>query len=136
MEGNPTSALDAILDSDKNVDGVSVKKLTMARMALLELIGSPFVKLDEKFSVSNMVPSAFIVCADTKALKGFSSRNIDALIDRAYEWADTIDVQTIPRIIECVLKDLADIYRISPSNGAPEDENKSGNTSSQTSTGV
>lgn len=122
MNSNPTSALDAILDSDKSVDGVVVKKLTMARMALLELIDSPFVKLDEKFSVSNMVPSAFIVCADTKALKGFSSRNIDALIDRAYEWADTIDVQTIPRIIECVLKDLADIYRISPSNGAPEDK--------------
>ena len=46
MNSNPTSALDAILDSDKPIGEVEVKKLTMARMALLELIDSPFVKVD------------------------------------------------------------------------------------------
>lgn len=122
MEGNPTSALDAILDADHEVEGIVVKRLTLARMSLLELVKSPFVNLEEKFNYTNIVPSAFIVCADKEELKGYTSRNIDKLLDKAYEWADDVNPSVLTKIIDDVLKSLALIYKISPSdNGASSD---------------
>ena len=121
MEGNPTSALDAILDADHEVEGIVVKRLTLARMSLLELVKSPFVNLEEKFNYTNIVPSAFIVCADKEELKGYTSRNIDKLVEKAYEWADDIDPSVLTKIIDDVLKSLALIYKISPSDNGASD---------------
>ena len=119
--GNPTSALDAILDADHEVEGIVVKRLTLARMSLLELVKSPFVNLEEKFNYTNIVPSAFIVCADKEELKGYTSRNIDKLVDKAYEWADDIDPSVLTKIIDDVLKSLALLYKISPSDNGASD---------------
>ena len=121
MEGNPTSALDAILDADHEVEGIVVKRLTLARMSLLELVKSPFVNLEEKFNYTNIVPSAFIVCADKEELKGYTSRNVDKLVDKAYEWADDIDPSVLTKIIDDVLKSLALLYKISPSDNGASD---------------
>lgn len=121
MNSNPTSALDAILDADHEVEGIVVKRLTLARMSLLELVKSPFVNLEEKFNYTNIVPSAFIVCADKEELKGYTSRNIDKLVDKAYEWADDIDPSVLTKIIDDVLKSLALIYKISPSDNGASD---------------
>lgn len=120
-KGNPTSALDAILDADHEVEGIVVKRLTLARMSLLELVKSPFVNLEEKFNYTNIVPSAFIVCADKEELKGYTSRNIDRLVEKAYEWADDIDPSVLTKIIDDVLKSLALIYKISPSDNGASD---------------
>lgn len=120
-KGNPTSALDAILDADHEVEGIVVKRLTLARMSLLELVKSPFVNLEEKFNYTNIVPSAFIVCADKEELKGYTSRNIDKLVEKAYEWADDIDPSVLTKVIEDVLKSLALIYKISPSDNGASD---------------
>ena len=120
-KGNPTSALDAILDADHEVEGIVVKRLTLARMSLLELVKSPFVNLEEKFNYTNIVPSAFIVCADKEELKGYTSRNIDKLVDKAYEWADDIDPSVLTKIIDDVLKSLALLYKISPSDNGASD---------------
>lgn len=120
-KGNPTSALDAILDSDHEVEGIVVKRLTLARMSLLELVKSPFVNLEEKFNYTNIVPSAFIVCADKEQLKGYTSRNIEKLVEKAYEWADDIDPSVLTKIIGDVLNSLALIYKISPSDNGTSD---------------
>lgn len=89
-------------------------------MALLELVGSPFLDTSKKFTMSNMTESAFIMCADNKDLKGFSSRNVDALIDRAYEWADGIDVSALPKVITTVIDMLKNLYKVNPSTGSDE----------------
>ena len=120
-KGNPTSALDAILDSDHEVEGIVVKRLTLARMSLLELVKSPFVNMEEKFNYTNIVPSAFIVCADKEELKGYTSRNVDKLVEKAYEWADDIDPSVLTKIIEDVLKSLALLYKIGPSDNGASD---------------
>lgn len=120
-KGNPTSALDAILDADHEVEGIVVKRLTLARMSLLELVKSPFVNMEEKFNYTNIVPSAFIVCADKEELKGYTSRNVDKLVEKAYEWADDIDPSVLTKIIDDVLKSLALLYKISPSDNGASD---------------
>ncbi len=87
MNQNPTTAIDALLETDRKVGQLTVRKLTLARMALLELAHSPFVDADEKFTYQNMVVSAFIVCAPNEELKGYTSRNVESLVERSYEWA-------------------------------------------------
>ena len=87
---NPRTAVDAILDSENKIDGITIYPMTLARYALLELIESPFVTPNVKFSISNLVPSFFVCCSHIDKLKGINSKNIDKLNDRALEWAETL----------------------------------------------
>ena len=119
---NPKLALDAMLESPQLVGELKVQPMTVARMALLELVGSPFIDGSKKFTMANMTESAFIMCAETAELKGFSSRNIDALIDKAYQWADKIDVKVMPKVIETVLERLNSIYKVNPATGSADGE--------------
>lgn len=88
MSDNPKTALDAVLDEDIMVAGLKIRKITAARYALLELVESPFTDFSKKFSVSNLVPSLYICTAETKDLKGYTSKNIALLQEKAMEWAD------------------------------------------------
>lgn len=117
---NPKLALDAMLDAPQLIGELTVQPMTVARMALLELVESPFTNPDKKFNISNMTESAFIMCAEPKELKGFSSRNVDALIAKAYEWADHVDVTAMPKVISSVLEKLNTLYKVSPATGSDE----------------
>ena len=57
---NPKLAIDAMLESPQLVGELVVQPMTVARMALLALVGSPFLTPHKKFNVSNMTESAFI----------------------------------------------------------------------------
>lgn len=120
MTQNPTTAIDAILETDRRVGSLTVRPLTLARMALLELVHSPFVDTEQKFTYANMVPSAFVVCAPSSELKGYTSKNIEQMVEKSYEWADGIEPVQLTKVVETVLGDLAEIYRISPSTGSAE----------------
>ena len=87
---NPKTAVDAILDSESKIDGITIYPMTLARYALLELVESPFVTPNVKFTISNLVPSFFICCSPIDQLKGINSKNLDKLNDRALEWAETL----------------------------------------------
>lgn len=117
---NPKLALDAMLETPQLIGELTVYPMTIARMALLELVGSPFVDSGKKFTMSNMTESVFIMCAEPKELKGFSSRNVDALIAKAYEWADHVDVTAMPKVISSVLEKLNTLYKVSPATGSDE----------------
>lgn len=124
---NPKLALDAILDTPQLIGELTVYPITVARMALLELIDSPFLNPERKFTISNMAESAFIMCADSSELKGFTSRNVDALIDKAYQWAEKVDINAIPEVIKNVIGKFGDLYKVSPSTGNEEGESDSKN---------
>lgn len=124
---NPKLAIDAMLESQQLVGELVVQPMTVARMALLELVGSPFLTPDKKFNVSNMTESAFIMCADNSQLKGFNSKNVDSLVEKAYEWAADIDVSALPKVIQAVIERLTNLYKVSPSTGSDEGENSSKN---------
>lgn len=87
---NPKTAVDAILDSESKIDGITIYPMTLARYALLELVESPFVTPNTTFNIHNLVPSFFICCSPIDQLKGINSKNIDKLNDRALEWAETL----------------------------------------------
>ena len=100
---NPKTAVDAILDSENKIDGITIYPMTLARYALLELVESPFVTPNVKFSISNLVPSFFICCSPIDQLKGINSKNID-------------------KLIPAIMESLGLINKITPQNG--EDQSK------------
>ena len=119
---NPKTAVDTILDSEKTINGTTVYPMTLARYALLELIESPFVTPNVKFSISNLVPSFFICCSPIDQLKGISSKNLDKLNDRALEWAETLPQSAIDELIPAIMEALGLIKKLTPHNG--EDQSK------------
>ena len=119
---NPRTAVDTILDSEKTINGTTVYPMTLARYALLELVESPFVTPNVKFTISNLVPSFFICCAPIERLKGINSKNIDKLNDRALEWAETLPQSAIDELIPAIMESLGLIKKLTPQNG--EDKSK------------
>ena len=119
---NPRTAVDTILDSEKTINGTTVYPMTLARYALLELVESPFVTPNVKFTISNLVPSFFICCAPIERLKGINSKNIDKLNDRALEWAETLPQSAIDELIPAIMEALGLIKKLTPQNG--EDQSK------------
>lgn len=119
---NPKTAVDAILDSDKTINDVTIYPITLARYALLELVESPFVTPNVKFTISNLVPSFFICCSPIDHLKGINSKNLEKLNDRALEWAETLPQSVIDKLIPAIMEALGLINKITPQNG--EDQSK------------
>ena len=119
---NPRTAVDAILDSENKIDGITIYPMTLARYALLELIESPFVTPNVKFTISNLVPSFFVCCSPIDQLKGINSKNIDQLNDRALEWAETLPQTVIDKLIPAIMTSLGLINKIAPNSG--EDQSK------------
>ena len=119
---NPKTAVDTILDSEKTINGTTVYPMTLARYALLELVESPFVTPNVKFTINNLVPSFFICCAPIDQLKGINSKNIDKLNDRALEWAETLPQSAIDKLIPAIMESLGLINKLTPKNG--EDQSK------------
>ena len=119
---NPKTAVDAILDSEKTINGVTIYPMTLARYALLELVESPFVTPNTTFNIHNLVPSFFICCSPIDQLKGINSKNIDKLNDRALEWAETLPQTAIDKLIPAIMESLGLINKLTPQNG--EDQSK------------
>ena len=84
---NPKLALDGILETDSNKS--QVKPLTIARYALLELIGSPLVfGTKEHLTLTGIIPTLYVMCAETDELRGWNSSNVEQLKEKAFNWAD------------------------------------------------
>ena len=58
---DPTSAINAILDDETTINKTTVYPITLARYALLELVDSPFISSGKDMSISNILPSLYIM---------------------------------------------------------------------------
>lgn len=124
---NPKLAVDALLDNDTEVGGVTVRKITAGRYALLELISSPFVDFSQKFTVANLIPSLFICERPAEDLRKYNSRNIEKLEEDALAWAETVDLDKIGPAVDLILDQFKAIMKISPGTGSTEDGKKKAN---------
>lgn len=117
---NPETAINTILATEKTIDDVTIHPITLARYALLELVESPFVTPDTKFTINNLVPSFFICCAKSDELKGINSKNLDVLNQRAMEWAETLPNTVIDKLIPEIMEALGLIKKVSPNAGSDD----------------
>ena len=118
---NPKTAIDTILNTETEIcEGIKVFPVTLARYALLELVESPFVTPDTKFTINNLVPSFYIMCVPIEMLKGINSKNLDVLNQRALEWAETLPNTVIDKLIPEIMEALGLIKKVSPNTGSDD----------------
>lgn len=118
---DPKAAINSILDDETTINHTTVYPITLARYALLELVDSPFIGSGKDMSISNILPSLYIMTHKSE-LKGITSRNIDSLYDKATEWADTMGIDEIPAIIKEVIDKVNDLMKVAPTSGSDDDD--------------
>lgn len=116
MEGeNPKSAIDAILEDDKELkSGLRIFPITLGRYALLELVKSPLIDKDTKFSTIALIPTFYIMTREVSELKGYNSRNIEQLEADAMEWAENQTIQDSNEILDELLQKFNLVQRVKP----------------------
>ena len=122
---DPKAAINSILDDETTINKTTVYPITLARYALLELVESPFIGSGKDMSISNILPSLYIMTHENSYIKGITSRNIDKLYDKATEWADTIGIDCIPEIIKEVIEKVQELMKVTPTSGQDDDDDPS-----------
>ena len=118
---DPIKAIDAALSPAKEVEDMTVYPITLARYALLELVKSPFVTATKDFTTIAMIPTIYICCADTAALKKYNSSNIDELKQDAITFADGIDPKKLGYLVkelDARVRQLLDVAPQIPEDGS------------------
>lgn len=123
---NPTSAIDAILEDDKEIgnNGLRIYPLTLGRYALLELVKSPLINKETEFSTLTLIPTFYIMTREVSELKGFNSRNIEELEQKSMEWAETQTITDSGKILDELLQKFNLVQRVKPD--VEEDTKKKG----------
>lgn len=114
MTDNPKSAVDSILEAKQTNGETTIYPLTLGRYALLELVESPFVNKDMKFSTLALLPTFYIMTHTVEELKGYTSKNIDELKDKALEWADSKDIGDSASLISTLISKFELVNKVAP----------------------
>ena len=119
MKDTPDIVADTILDSEiKLPNNIEVQKLSMARYALMELVESPFIVTDKKFTINNLIDTFFIMTCDKTELKGINSKNLDILHDKAIEFAEELDPKVTSLLIDTIAEKMGLIKDTAPQGGS------------------
>ena len=101
---NPDIVIDAITNTDKTYNGITINTPTIRRYAYLEKLKSPFVFGDIGFELENVIPSVYVLAATKDELKVLSGKSVDEIKEIAMDWADdNLDMKTLPDIIKDVV---------------------------------
>lgn len=116
---NPERAVDAILAGPKQIDGVTVYPLTLARIACLERVGSPI--LTGRGDGLNSVYSAWIMTRPVEELAAVASDRGE-MEKRALIWAEGFPVDSFSRICVAIVEQFKALSGVAP--GADDDDKK------------
>ena len=112
---NPKSAIDAILEDDKELkSGLRIFPITLGRYALLELVKSPLIDRDTKFSTLSLIPTFYIMTREVSELRGYNSRNIEQLEEDAMEWAESQTISDSGELLDELLQKFNLVQRVRP----------------------
>ena len=112
---NPDIVIDAITNTDKMYNGITINTPTIRRYAYLEKLKSPFVFGDVGFELENVIPSVYVLAATKDELKVLSGKSVDEIKDIAMDWADdNLDMKTLPDIIKDVVEVFTKINESAP----------------------
>ena len=114
MTDNPTAAIDSILETEKEKNGLTIYPLTLGRYALLELVKSPFIDKETKFSTMSLIPTFYIMTHGTSELRGYTSKNVSELEACAFDWAETQDVADSTALINELMEKFELVGKVKP----------------------
>lgn len=118
---NPVQAADAILETDFEADGLTVHPLTLGRYALLELLESPFMFTSKKFTLSEVIPSAYVMTQPISEIAGYDSTSIADLRKKALVWADEGDFKHFDKVIAAILRRIQLVNDAAPHGSSGEE---------------
>ena len=103
---------------------MKVYPISIGRYALLELVESPFVAKDKDFTLYNLVPTFYIMCSPKENLKGYTRKNIEALVEKSLEWAEDFDTSIVSKLIDDVAESLGLLKKVQPQAAEKAGESK------------
>lgn len=102
-ENNPSIVLDAVIDAPKKVGDIEIGDITILKYSYLEKLNSPFISSSEEFTVTNIIPTVFVLSKDKKELRKYGN-DIESLKLDALEWADEcLKVEDVPALISIIV---------------------------------
>ena len=123
---NPKAAIEALLETDRDIEGITIYPITIARYGLLELIESPFIVSGKLFNIMNLIPSLYVMALPIEKLKKYRLRNIEELYQDAVVWSETL----IPEQIEAMIKEIDDkiktMFQVAPEISSDTSETHKG----------
>lgn len=123
---NPKAAIEALLETDRDIQGITIYPITIARYGLLELIESPFIVSGKLFNIMNLIPSLYIMALPIDKLKKYRLRNIEDLYQDAVIWSETL----IPEQIEAMIKEIDEkiktMFKVAPEVSSDTSETHNG----------
>lgn len=123
---NPKMAINALLEADRDIKGITIYPITIARYGLLELIESPFIVSGKLFNISNLIPSLYVMAMPIETLKKYRLRNIEDLYQDSVIWSETL----IPEQIEAMISEIDDkiktMFQVAPETSTNSNETHKG----------
>lgn len=104
----------ALLDSDKEIEGITIHTLTIARYSLLELLDSPFVNSKEQFSLMSTIPSLYVMAVDAEDLVKYDVDNIDELKKDAVVWSEKLNPEFVGKAITDIIDRVKTAFKLAP----------------------
>lgn len=117
---NPQIVLDAATHTQPKLP-IPLHDLTVSRYAWLEKLDSPFIQKDKEFTVSNVVPTIWVLASSKDELRQAATKDLGNVKLDALDWADEkIGVDQLPAMIEAVAAKLLVLSKAAPSSGDSE----------------
>jgi hypothetical protein len=113
---NPKTTLDTILADETSTEKFTIHTLTIGRQALLELVKSPYIFVENKFTLANLLPSLYIMLLSKDELRKYNSTNIDMLFKDAITFFDDdkFTNDDLVFISNKILSDLGILNKVTP----------------------
>lgn len=111
---NPKSAIDALLEDEKQGPGLTVKPLTLGRYALLDALESPLISKKTSTRLINLIPTFYVMTQEWTDLAGYDTSNIEELKNKASVWAGDKDINDTARLVEEIIRKLGIMQKVSP----------------------
>lgn len=113
---DPKTAIDAVLQTEEEHDGVKIFPMTLARYALLELVDSPFLNPEVKLTASTLMPSIFVMSQEKDVLKKYNSKNVEKLLEDASEWCEGVQISDVTGFVQKIMEKIDDMMKVIPSS--------------------
>lgn len=114
-ENNPNIVLDTVIDAPKKVGDIEIGDITILKYSYLEKLNSPFISSSEEFTVTNIIPTVFVLSKDKKELRKYGN-DIESLKLDALDWADEcLKVEDVPALISIIVDKFTQMNKAAPS---------------------
>lgn len=124
QENNPSIVVDTIIDAPKKIGNIEISDITILKYSYLEKLNSPFITSNEEFTVSNIIPTVFVLAHGKKDLRKYGN-DIESLKLDALEWADeNLKIDDVPALISTIVDKFTQMNKAAPSGDAASDDPK------------